>query len=137
MKENLKDILSNLNPEVDQETLVLYLQGKLTAEQQHEVEKKMMEDDFDSDALEGLAHVKDKKQINFLLEQLQRDIRKKTDKKKKFKEKLQLKPEPWLIILVIVILLLIIISYIILYKSMNQSAYLPWSVVTVSGSLQI
>ncbi len=42
MQENLKDILSNLSTEVDQETLLLYLQGKLSAEQQHEVEKKML-----------------------------------------------------------------------------------------------
>jgi hypothetical protein len=41
MQENLKDILTNLSTEVDQETLLLYLQGKLSAEQQHEVEKKM------------------------------------------------------------------------------------------------
>ena len=51
MQENLKDILSHLSTEVDQETLLLYLQGKLSAEQQHEVEKKIMENEFASDAL--------------------------------------------------------------------------------------
>ena len=35
MSENLKDILSHLNPDIDQETLLLYLQGKLSTEQQH------------------------------------------------------------------------------------------------------
>ena len=52
MSESLKDILSNLNPDIDQETLLQYLQGKLTAEQQHELEKQMMENEFESDALE-------------------------------------------------------------------------------------
>ena len=52
MSENLKDILSHLNPDIDQETLLLYLQGKLSTEQQHEVEKQMMDNDFEADALE-------------------------------------------------------------------------------------
>jgi hypothetical protein len=44
MKENLKDILTHLNPEVDQETLLKYLQGKLSTEEQHEVEKSLIDD---------------------------------------------------------------------------------------------
>ena len=82
MSDNLKDILSNLNPEVDQETLLNYLQGKLSAEQQHEVEKKTMGDDFESDALEGLENVKDKRNLAALVEQMNRDLKKKTEKKK-------------------------------------------------------
>ena len=61
MSDNLKDILSNLNPDIDQEVLMLYLQGKLSAEQQHEVERQMMDNDFDADALEGLQGFKNKK----------------------------------------------------------------------------
>ena len=90
MSEDLKDILSNLNPEIDQETLMRYLQGKLSAEEQHEVEKTITNDDFDSDALEGLQNFKDKRNINLLVDQLKKDLRKKTEKKKRFKEKLQL-----------------------------------------------
>ena len=40
MHENLKDILSHLTTDIDQETLLLYLQDKLPAEKKHEVEKK-------------------------------------------------------------------------------------------------
>ena len=65
MSENLKDILSNLNPDIDQETLLNYLQVKLSAEQQHEVEKQMLQDDFGSEAMEGLQEIKDRKK-NFL-----------------------------------------------------------------------
>ena len=43
MSERLKDILSNLSPEIDQETLLLYLQNKLPADKKHEVEKKLLE----------------------------------------------------------------------------------------------
>src|SRR5688500_12581890 len=50
MKENLKDILTHLNPEVDQETLLSYLQGKLNATEQHEVEKQLLDSDFEAEA---------------------------------------------------------------------------------------
>src|SRR6476469_2898886 len=98
MNENLKDILSNLNPDIDQETLLRYLQGKLSSEEQHELEKGMMDHEFDADALDGLQQLKDTSKISVLIHQLNRDLRKKTEKKKRFREKLQLRVEPWLII---------------------------------------
>lgn len=61
MNKDLKDILSNLNPDVDQETLLRYLQGKLSEQEQHEIEKQMMGSDFEADALEGLQEFKTKK----------------------------------------------------------------------------
>ena len=119
MDENLKDILSNLNPDVDQETLLNYLQGKLSAEQQHEVEKKMMKDDFESEALEGLEAIRDKKQLAFVVDQLNRDLRKKTEKKKQKRAEKELKLQPWLIILIIAILFIVVISYLVIHASLN------------------
>lgn len=116
MVENLKDILSNLSTEVDQETLLLYLQGKLSAEQQHEVEKKMLNNDFASDALEGLQNFKDQQQLQVLVDQLKKDIRKKTEKKKAYKEKRRLTLDPWVVITIILILILVVISYFIIHK---------------------
>ena len=40
MPGNLKDILAHLSTEIDQETLLLYLQDKLSPEKKHELEKK-------------------------------------------------------------------------------------------------
>ena len=48
MPENYKEILSNLSTEIDQETLLLYLQGKLSEEKKHEVEKQLLQNDFDN-----------------------------------------------------------------------------------------
>src|SRR5215213_7783378 len=90
MNESLKDILSNLNPDVDQEMLLQYLQGKMSAQEQHELEKQMMGDDFDSDALEGLQEFQNKKNLAALVNQLNTDLKKRTEKKKKFREKLKL-----------------------------------------------
>jgi len=120
MNENLKDILSNLNPEVDQETLLQYLQGKLPAQEQHQLEKQMMGDDFDSDALEGLQEFQSKKNLAALVDQLNFDLKKRTEKKKRFREKLKLKLDSNVIVAIIIILLLIILSYFILHKKMTQ-----------------
>src|SRR3954469_16436180 len=113
MNENLKDILSNLNPDIDQETLLRYLQEKLSPEEQHEIEKGMMESDFDSDALEGLQEVKDKKNLTSLLQQLQSDLKEKTEKKKRARQKKELKIEPWLIVTLMIILIIAVISFVL------------------------
>ncbi|SRR5258706_345749 len=116
MADNLKDILSNLSPDIDQETLMLYLQNKLSEEKRHEVEKTLLDNEFADDALEGLQQFNDKKQINFLVEQLNADLRHKLEKKKQRREKLRIKEQPWLYITVLIILILIIIGYIIVRR---------------------
>ena len=120
MSEGLKDILSNLSTEVDQETLLLYLQGRLTEEKKHEVEKKLIQHEFDDDALEGLQAIKDKQQIKYMVEMLNRDLKKKTEKKKKMREKMKIKDQPWLYISILILLLLIVMSYFILQKMLNK-----------------
>ena|SRR5688572_27074337 len=119
MQENLKDILSHLSTEVDQETLLLYLQGKLSAEQQHEVEKKIMENEFASDALEGLQQFNDKHHVQALVEQLNKELKKKTEKKKATKEKRKINLDPWVIITIVIVLVLVVISYYIIQRMMN------------------
>lgn len=116
MKENLKDILSNLHSEVDQETLLKYLEGRLSAEEQHEVEKNTLDDAFEADALEGLQDFSNKAKIAALVEQLNNDLSKKTKKKKSLPHKRQVKIEPWLLIAIVLILLIAIIGFIIIRK---------------------
>lgn len=116
MQENLKDILSNLSTDIDQETLLLYLQGKLSADQQHHLEKQLVENDFAADALEGLQKIKNEQHLHLLVDQLNRDLKKKTDKKKASLKKRQPADDPWLLIALIILLLLIIISYLIIHN---------------------
>src|SRR5690349_7736313 len=105
MQDNLKDILSHLSTEIDQETLLLYLQGKLSAEKQHEVEKNMMDNEFVADAMEGLQKFESKQQMAMVVEQLNRDLKKRTAKKNAIKEKRKVFAEPWIIISLVIILL--------------------------------
>lgn len=116
MSDNLKDILANLSPDVDQETLLLYLQNKLSPDKKHEVEKKLLDNEFAEDALDGLKEFRDQRQINFLVEQLNTGLRNKLEKKKKRKDKLRMKEQPWLYIAALIILALIIIGYLVVRK---------------------
>ncbi len=116
MPQDLKDILNQLPADVDQETLLRYLQGELSPEAQHEVEKQLLDAEFEADAVEGLQQVKDPAKMQSLLEQLQRDLKKQTAKKKAFRDKLRIKEQPTLWIAVLLLLLLIIISYIIVRR---------------------
>jgi hypothetical protein len=120
MSEDLKDILSNLNPDIDQETLLLYLQGKLSPEKQHDVEKKMMDDEFHTEAMEGLQEMKDKRKIAALVEQLNKDLKKRTEKKKRSRKKMQLQIDPWLIIAIVLILLIAVIAYVVVHKQLKS-----------------
>ena len=116
MKENLKDILSHLHSEVDQEELLKYLEGKLSADEQHELEKNSLDDPFEADALEGLENFSNKAKIASLVDQLNQDLKKKTAKKKKWPHRREAKLEPWLLITIIVVLLVVVLGYIIIHK---------------------
>lgn len=119
MQENYKDILSNLSTDIDQETLLLYLQGKLSDEKKHEVEKQLLNNDFDEDAVEGLQEFKDKEQLQYMVEMLNRDLKTRTEKKKKRREKMKIKDQPWLYISIIILFILIAISYLVIKKMMR------------------
>lgn len=120
MPDNLKDILSNLSNEVDQETLLKYLNDQLSEQQKHEVEKKMLGNDFTDDAMEGLQEIKNKGRILSVVDQLNKDLHKKLEKKKQRREKLKFKDRPWLYISIVIILLLIIVSYYIIHRMLEQ-----------------
>jgi len=116
MTGNFKDILSHLSTSVDQETLLLYLQGKLSAEKKHELEKQLMQDEFEEDALDGLQEFKDKEQLQYMVEALNRELKKKTLKKKQRREKMKIKSQPWLYVSILILILLIVLSYIVIHR---------------------
>jgi uncharacterized membrane protein YgcG len=120
VSDKLKDILSHLSTEIDQETLLKYLEGRLSDEQKHELEKKMLASEFADDAIEGLYEIKNKERISSLVDQLNRDLHKKLDKKKKRKEKLKFKDQPWLYIAIVIVLLLIVLSYIVVSRMLKE-----------------
>jgi len=119
MTDNLKDILSHLSKDIDQETLIQYLQGNLTEEKKHELEKQLVDNEFASDALEGLSEIKDKQQIQYMVEMLNRDLKQKTAKKKKRREKMKIKDQPWLYVSILILILLIVICYVVIRQMLK------------------
>lgn len=120
MSDDLKDILSNLNKDIEQEKLLDYLNKKLSAEDAHDMEKQMAHDEFMNDAVEGLENFKDKKDLARLVEQLNSDLKKQITKKKRKKEKRKLKDQPWLYISIVIILVLIVISFVVIKKYLGE-----------------
>ena len=64
MNNDLLNILSNSNKDIDNQKLMDYLSGKLSAEKTHEIEKQMTDSDFVNDAVEGLQEIKNKTNID-------------------------------------------------------------------------
>lgn len=118
MPNDLKDILSQMSPDIDQETLLLYLQGKLSPEKQHELEKQILDNEFAADAIDGLQEFNDKKKLALVVEQLNADLKKKTVHRKTRRMK-TIQSEPWLLMALAIILLLVVLCYFIIYRHMN------------------
>ena len=128
MSEDLKDILSNLNKEIEQEKLLDYLNKKLSAPEAHEVEKQMADDEFMNDAVEGLEKFNNKQDVSLFVDQLNRDLKKQLDKKRMRKEKRKLKDQPWIYFAITILLVLLIVCYVLVKKyidSRNKTATPP------------
>ena len=116
MSIDLLKILSDSNKDIDNQKLMDYLSGQLSATDSHEVEKSMADSEFVNDAMEGLMEVKNNRDISRLVEQLNKDLGKKLEQKKNLKEKRKLKEYPWIYVALVLILLLVILSWFVIHK---------------------
>ena len=119
MSDNLKDILANLNKDIEQDKLLDYLNKNLPDAEAHELEKQMADDPFMNDAVEGLTEFKDTKNLNFHVRELNQDLKKQLAKKSKRKVR-KIKEQPWVYFTIILLLLLVIISYVLIKKHMDK-----------------
>jgi hypothetical protein len=115
MNNDLKNILSNLNSDIEQEKLLEYLNKQLSEKEQHEVETHLNNDPFMNDAMEGLSTIDKKTDIAALVKQLNKDLSTKLSKKKD-RRKRPISQAPWLYYAVIIILLLAVLGYIVIKK---------------------
>ena len=116
MNKDLLNILSNSNKDIDNQQLMDYLAGKLSDEERHKVEMQLADNDFINDALAGLENVKDPKDINFFVDQLNRDLHKKLLQKQKRKQKRKLLQQRWVYAAVVIILALLIATWLMIIK---------------------
>ncbi|MCB0701045.1 MAG: hypothetical protein H6551_05155 [Chitinophagales bacterium] len=100
----LDNIWNSAGGNISPEKLTAYLEGRLSAEEQREVELLLSDEGLESDAVEGLREV-EANEVNSIAEKinyrLQHDIRKQSNRRKKlFKDD----KWGWLAILIVIIL---------------------------------
>lgn len=138
MDDKLFNILANSNKDIDNNKLMEYLSGKLSAEEKHELEKQMADSEFVNDAVEGLEEVEHKKELNIVVDQLNTDLQKHLNKRKRRKEKRALKDQPWVYLAIVLLLALFVISFIVIKKyldSVNEkNTILPATEKSISKS---
>ena len=115
MNPNLKNILKHLKPAPQEEELLRYLNKELSADEQHEVEEYLIDDNFYEDAVEGLEMVSKDTDISGLVSDLNKNLDQQLKKKNKRKIR-EVPAQTWPVISVIVILILVVIAYIIIKK---------------------
>jgi hypothetical protein len=118
MNNDLLNILSNSNKDIDNQQLMDYLSGKLSDEEKHAVEKGMADSAFMNDAVEGLENIGNKKDIQAYVEELNAGLQKSLSRKKQRRLKRRLKEGPWGYVAILLIILLCIAAYLILRKVM-------------------
>ena len=120
MDDDLLNILSNSNKDIDNQKLMDYLSGKLSEDEKHELEKKMIDSEMMNDVVEGLEQLKNKKDVSSVVEQLNTKLKKQLEKKNFKKKKRQIKDLPWLYLSIILILLIILISFLVIKKHLED-----------------
>ena len=119
MSNDLLNILSNSNKDIDNQKLMDYLSGKLSEPEKHEVEIWMNENDFVNEAVEGLQKFDGKKNLQLYVDQLNKDLNQYIEKKKTRRERKKLKENPWMYLTVFLILLIVVIGYLVIHQLMK------------------
>ncbi len=114
MNERLLNILKEQGA-VSEQQLLDYLNGRLSAEEQHEIEMRLAEHELMSDAEEGLAMVKHKDQLDSVTAQLNANLTDQLKKRRKRKRR-DLPNQSLLITTTFIILVLIVIAFMVIYK---------------------
>jgi hypothetical protein len=106
------NIFGKENGNIPEEKLLAYLEGRLSAEEQHEVEEFLADEGMESDALEGLEQL-DKQErretVQYLNIQLQRSLTERKRQRKGF-----YKDNKWTMLAIFIVLFLIVLAYIVL-----------------------
>jgi anti-sigma factor RsiW len=89
-----------------QQQLLDYVQGRLTPEQQHEVEMHLADCELCSEAVEGLAAIKQKEQIPVWLQQMRNQMLRKLRSRKRRKDQVAWYTQLAIIVIVILFILL-------------------------------
>lgn len=115
----LNDILSQGEKgRLPEDKLLAYLEGRLSPQEQHEVEKWLADEGMEGDAIEGLQQL-DAGDAKYSVSKLNHKLRQELLNKKHHR-KTAIKDNPWAMIAVIVILLVTILAYIVIRLAVKK-----------------
>ncbi len=104
---------NNGKEKLSEDRLMAYLDGKLSAQEQHEVEQWLADEGMESDALEGL-HGQSAADTTHTINRLNHNLRKKILNKKRRRRPLKTNQFSW--IAIVIVLFLAVIAYIVIRK---------------------
>lgn len=116
MNNDLLNILSNSNKDIDNQKLMDYLSGKLSEQEKHEVEKWMVDNEFENEAVEGLQQLSGNKKLDGYVDQLNKELHQYIRQKKDRREKRQIGNSLWVYVAIVFILVIIIIAWMVISK---------------------
>ena len=116
MHEDLLNILSDSNKDIDNQKLMDYISGRLSAEEKHEVEKWMVDNPFFNEAVEGLQQAGGEKSVQASVEQINNNLRKYLQHIKVRREKRILPVNVWVYIAVVFILALVVLVFLVIKR---------------------
>lgn len=114
MSSDLLNILSNSNKDIDNQKLMDYISGRLSGKEKHDVEQWIVDNNFENEAIDGLQIVKDKKDLDAYVVQLNKELNQYLQQKKQRRDRKKIKEVPWAYLAIVVVLLLIIIAYFVI-----------------------
>ena len=127
MNDELLNILSNSNKDIDNQKLMDYLSGKLSANEKHDFERSLIDSEMMNDAVEGLEKLKNT-DVSAVVKQLNKNLHKQLNKKRSKKIKRDIKDLPWLYFTIILVLIIILIGFIVIknrLESRKQTFLIP------------
>jgi hypothetical protein len=112
----MNDLLDILDQDilVNEQVLEKYVAGTATPQEQHEIEKLMLQSEYFEAAVEGLSAFKNKDELASYNQMLKKTVRELTQKNKQKKKRKLLDTEPWTIAAVAIVLLLCIVCYLVI-----------------------
>ena len=116
MSDDLLNILSGSNKDIDNQKLMDYLSDKLSTEEKHAFEENMAGSEMLNDVVEGLENIEDKKHLSDLVAQLNTTLTKQLEKKKAKQRKREIKNLNTLYLAIVLILIIILIGFLVIKK---------------------
>lgn len=120
MNNDLLNILSNSNKDIDNQKLMDYLSGKLPEQERHEVEKWLVDNDFANEAVEGLQDFSGKKNLQVYVDHLNKELNQYIQQKKERREKRRIKEFPWVYVAIVFILVIAVVAYLVIKRLQAQ-----------------